>query len=74
MWLPVIEASEKTEIKAATTIVRAAVRRSFAGRVVALINGRVPATAQTIMRAIRDASEFGFRKVARWVSTWRTAW
>lgn len=52
---PVIEESEKTDLKAATTMYEQLSAGPFAGRVVGLIHGRVPADArETIMRAFRD--------------------
>src|SRR5436190_7502372 len=52
---PVIEESEKTDLKAATTMYEQLSAGPFAGRVVALIHGRVPAQErETIMRAFRD--------------------
>jgi ATP-dependent DNA helicase RecG len=52
---PVIEESEKTDLKAATTMYEQLSAGPFAGRVVALIHGRVPAAdRETIMRAFRD--------------------
>jgi ATP-dependent DNA helicase RecG len=52
---PVIEESEKTDLKAATTMYEHLSAGAFAGRVVALIHGRVPADErETIMRAFRD--------------------
>ena len=52
---PVIEESEKTDLKAATTMYELLSAGPFAGRVVALIHGRVPADErETIMRAFRD--------------------
>jgi ATP-dependent DNA helicase RecG len=52
---PVIEESEKTDLKAATTMYEQLSAGPFAGRVVALIHGRVPADErETIMRAFRD--------------------
>jgi ATP-dependent DNA helicase RecG len=52
---PVIEESEKTDLKAATTMYEQLSAGPFAGRVVALIHGRVPADQrETIMRAFRD--------------------
>ncbi len=53
---PVIEESEKTDLKAATTMYEQLSAGPFAGRVVGLIHGRVPADErETIMRAFRDA-------------------
>jgi ATP-dependent DNA helicase RecG len=52
---PVIEESEKTDLKAATTMYESLSAGPFAGRVVALIHGRVPADErEKIMRAFRD--------------------
>jgi ATP-dependent DNA helicase RecG len=52
---PVIEESEKTDLKAATTMYEQLSAGPFAGRVVALIHGRVPAAdRESIMRAFRD--------------------
>ena len=52
---PVIEDSEKTDLKAATTMYEQLSAGAFAGRVVALIHGRVPAAErEIIMRAFRD--------------------
>src|SRR5256714_15636264 len=52
---PVIEESEKTDLKAATTMYEQLSAGPFSGRVVALIHGRVPADErETIMRAFRD--------------------
>ena len=52
---PVIEESEKTDLKAATTMYDQLSAGPFAGRVVALIHGRVPADErETVMRAFRD--------------------
>src|SRR5438552_1078120 len=52
---PVIEESEKTDLKAATTMYEQLSAGPFAGRVVALIHGRVPAyEREKIMRAFRD--------------------
>jgi len=52
---PVIEESEKTDLKAATTMYEQLAAGPFAGRVVALIHGRVPADErEKIMRAFRD--------------------
>lgn len=52
---PVIEESEKTDLKAATTMYERLSAGPFAGRVVALIHGRVPADERAkIMRAFRD--------------------
>jgi ATP-dependent DNA helicase RecG len=52
---PVIEESEKTDLKAATTMYEQLAAGPFAGRVVALIHGRVPADQrEKIMRAFRD--------------------
>jgi len=52
---PVIEESEKTDLKAATTMYEQLSAGPFAGRVVALLHGRVPADErEKIMRAFRD--------------------
>jgi ATP-dependent DNA helicase RecG len=52
---PVIEESEKTDLKAATTMYEQLSAGPFAGRVVALIHGRIPANErEKIMRAFRD--------------------
>jgi ATP-dependent DNA helicase RecG len=52
---PVIEESEKTDLKAATTMYELLSAGPFAGRVVGLIHGRVPADErEKIMRAFRD--------------------
>jgi len=52
---PVIEESERTDLKAATTMYEQLSAGPFAGRVVALIHGRVPADErEKIMRAFRD--------------------
>jgi ATP-dependent DNA helicase RecG len=52
---PVIEESEKTDLKAASTMYEQLSAGPFAGRVVGLIHGRVPADErETIMRAFRD--------------------
>ena len=52
---PVIEESEKTDLKAATTMYEQLSAGPFSGRVVALIHGRIPADErETIMRAFRD--------------------
>src|SRR3954468_6553660 len=52
---PVIEESEKTDLKAATTMYEQLSAGPFAGRVVGLIHGRVPSEErETIMRAFRD--------------------
>ena len=52
---PVIDESEKTDLKAATTMYEHLSAGAFAGRVVALIHGRVPAEErEKIMRAFRD--------------------
>jgi ATP-dependent DNA helicase RecG len=52
---PVIEESEKTDLKAATTMYEQLSAGPFAGRVVALIHGRVPSEErEKIMRAFRD--------------------
>ncbi|MFN2636220.1 MAG: ATP-dependent DNA helicase RecG [Gemmatimonadaceae bacterium] len=52
---PVIEESEKTDLKAATTMYEHLAAGPFAGRVVGLIHGRVPADErERVMRAFRD--------------------
>jgi ATP-dependent DNA helicase RecG len=52
---PVIEESEKTDLKAATTMYEQLSAGVFAGKVVALIHGRVPAEdRERVMRAFRD--------------------
>jgi ATP-dependent DNA helicase RecG len=52
---PVIEESEKTDLKAATTMYEQLSAGPFAGRVVALIHGRVNSEErEKIMRAFRD--------------------
>jgi len=52
---PVIEESEKTDLKAATTMYEQLSAGPFAGRVVALIHGRVPAEErEKTMRGFRD--------------------
>src|SRR5687768_2176417 len=52
---PVIEESEKTDLKAATTMYEQLSAGPFAGRIVALIHGRVPAEErEKTMRAFRD--------------------
>ncbi len=52
---PVIEESEKTDLKAATTMYEQLSAGPFSGRVVALIHGRVPSEErEKIMRAFRD--------------------
>jgi len=52
---PVIEESEKTDLKAATTMYELLSAGPFAGRVVALIHGRVASEErEKIMRAFRD--------------------
>jgi ATP-dependent DNA helicase RecG len=52
---PVIEESEKSDLKAATTMYEQLSAGPFAGRVVGLIHGRVPADErEKIMRAFRD--------------------
>jgi len=54
---PVIEESEKTDLKAATTMYEQLRAGPFAGRVVALIHGRVPADErEKTMRAFRDGN------------------
>ena len=49
---PVIEESEKTDLKAATTMYEQLSAGPFAGRVVALIHGRVPSDerARTVQK------------------------
>ena len=52
---PVIEESERSDLKAATTMYEQLSAGPFAGRVVALIHGRVPPDErEKIMRAFRD--------------------
>ena len=52
---PVIAESEKTDLKAATTMYETLSTGAFAGRKVALLHGRVPADERdTIMRDFRD--------------------
>ena len=52
---PVIEESEKTDLKAATTMFEALAATAFASRRVALLHGRIPADARDdIMRRFRD--------------------
>jgi ATP-dependent DNA helicase RecG len=52
---PVIEESEKTDLKAATTMHAALAAGVFAGRRVALLHGRLPGEARdATMRAFRD--------------------
>jgi ATP-dependent DNA helicase RecG len=52
---PVIEESEKTDLKAATTMYEQLSAGPFAGRVVGLIHGRIPSEErEKIMRAFRD--------------------
>ncbi len=52
---PVIEESEKTDLKAATTMFRRLSEGAFAGKRVALLHGRVPTTERdSTMRAFRD--------------------
>ena len=52
---PVIEESEKVDLKAATTMYEALAAGTFAGRKVALLHGRIPAAARdATMRAFRD--------------------
>jgi ATP-dependent DNA helicase RecG len=54
---PVIEDSEKIDVKAATTMFAALSAGVFANRRVALLHGRVPADERdTIMRAFRDGA------------------
>ena len=52
---PVIEESEKTDLKAATTMFQRLSEGAFAGKRVALLHGRVPtAERDSTMRAFRD--------------------
>ena len=52
---PVIEESEKTDLKAATTMFQQLSEGAFAGKRVALLHGRVPsAERDSTMRAFRD--------------------
>ena len=52
---PVIEESEKTDLRAATTMYRALAEGPFASRRLALLHGRIPADERdTIMRRFRD--------------------
>ncbi|HUQ20357.1 MAG TPA: ATP-dependent DNA helicase RecG [Gemmatimonadaceae bacterium] len=52
---PVIEESEKIDLKAATTMFQELSESAFAGKRVALLHGRVPAAERdTTMRAFRD--------------------
>ena len=52
---PVIEESEKTDLKAATTMYEALAASAFASRRVALLHGRIPADERdAIMRRFRD--------------------
>jgi len=52
---PVIEESEKTDLKAATTMYQQLSEGAFAGKRVALLHGRIPAAERdSIMRAFRD--------------------
>ena len=54
---PVIEESEKTDLKAATTMFEILARDAFAGRRVALLHGRLPADEkEAIMRGFRDGT------------------
>ena len=54
---PVIEESEKSDLKAATTMHAEMSAGAFAGRRVALLHGRLPSDARdTIMRAFRDGA------------------
>ena len=54
---PVIEESEKTDMKAATTMYAALSAGAFASRRVALLHGRIPAEERdAIMRAFRDGA------------------
>jgi ATP-dependent DNA helicase RecG len=52
---PVIEESEKTDLKAATTMYQSLAETVFAGKSVALLHGRIPAAERdSIMRDFRD--------------------
>lgn len=52
---PVIEESEKTDLKAATTMAETLAQGAFAGRRVALLHGRLPTDERDrVMRAFRD--------------------
>ncbi len=52
---PVIEESEKTDLKAATTMFESLSAEAFAGKRVALLHGRIPAQERdSTMRAFRD--------------------
>jgi ATP-dependent DNA helicase RecG len=52
---PVIEESEKVDLRAATTMYETLAAGAFAGRRVALMHGRIPAAARdATMRAFRD--------------------
>ena len=52
---PVIEESEKTDLKAATTMFESLAAGVFAGRKVALLHGRIPARErEEVMREFRD--------------------
>jgi len=54
---PVIEESEKTDLKAATTMFQTLSAGAFAGKTVALLHGRIPAVERdATMRAFRDGS------------------
>jgi ATP-dependent DNA helicase RecG len=54
---PVIEESEKTDLKAATTMYQQLSEGVFAGKRVALLHGRIPAAERdATMRAFRDGS------------------
>jgi ATP-dependent DNA helicase RecG len=54
---PVIEESEKTDLKAATTMYETLSAGALSGRRVALLHGRIPADERdTIMRDFRDGS------------------
>ena len=54
---PVIEESEKTDLKAATTMFEILARDAFASRRVALLHGRLPADEkEAIMRGFRDGT------------------
>ena len=55
--LPVIEESEKVDLRAATTMYDTLAREVFPDRRVALLHGKLPAAERdTIMRAFRDGS------------------
>ncbi len=54
---PVIEESEKTDLKAATTMHEELARTAFTDRTVALLHGRMPNDQRdTVMRAFRDGA------------------